>query len=60
MALFWSLVCLAGIWGGVACAVGLIWNGFPARDVFDARSSLKWGCALVICLVCWIIGMANA
>jgi hypothetical protein len=60
MALSWTMLCLAGIWGSVACTVGLIWNGFPARGTFDAKSSLKWGGALVLCLVSWIIGMANA
>jgi hypothetical protein len=60
MALLWSVVCLAGLWGSVACTIGLILNGFPARDVFDSRRSLKWGCALVICFISWIIGMANA
>ena len=33
MSLPWSTVCLAGVWGFVACTVGLILQGFPARGV---------------------------
>jgi hypothetical protein len=54
------MLCLAGVWGFVLCTVGLILNGFPARGVFDARRSLKWGAALLICFVSWMVGMANA
>lgn len=60
MSNFWSMVCLAGVWGFVACTIGFIVKGFPARDTFSRRSSLGWGVALVVCFVIWIIGMANA
>lgn len=59
MASFWSLSCLAGIWGFVACTIGFILKGFPARGLFD-RGSLRWGGALLVCFIVWMIGMANA
>jgi hypothetical protein len=60
MKTFWTLTCLAGIWGFLIAAIGLILNGFPARDVFDARKAAKWGAALLVCFVAWVLGMANA
>jgi len=60
MALFWTMLCLAGAWGFVLCTVGFILHGFPARGAFDARRSLKWGVALLICFVSWMVGMAHA
>jgi hypothetical protein len=56
----WSILCLAGVWGFVACTVGLILQGFPAPGVLAARPCLKWGAALLVCFVCWLAGMANA
>ena len=60
MATFWTLACLAGIWGFLLSVVGFILNAFPARDVFDAQKGLKWGAALLICFVVWVLGMAHA
>ena len=60
MSTVWTLICLAGLWGFLACTMGLILKCFPARDVFDGKSALKWGAALVLCFVFWVIGMANA
>jgi len=60
MATFWTLTCLAGVWGFVICTIGLILKGFPARGVFDARSSLGWGAALLVSFIVWLAGMANA
>ena len=60
MATFWTLVCLAGLWGFVLSTVGMILRTFPARGVFDRGSALKWGTALLFCFAAWMIGMANA
>ena len=60
MATFWTLACLAGLWGFVLCTIGLILQGFPARGVFERGSSCRWGAALVVCFIVWMIGMANA
>ena len=60
MSTFWTLTCLAGVWGFVLCTIGLILTGFPARNVFDAKRALKWGAALVVCFVVWVVGMAQA
>jgi hypothetical protein len=57
---FWSMICLAGLWGFVLSTLGLIRNGFPARGVFDRASSLKWGGALLFCFLLWMAGMAQA
>ena len=59
MSLPWSMVCLAGLWGFVLCTVGFILQGFPARGVLAGRASLRWGAALLICFVLWMVGMAN-
>lgn len=56
----WSMVCLAGVWGFVACTVALILNGFTARDSFDGKSALRWGGGVLLCLVVWIVGMIKA
>lgn len=60
MAQLWTLACLAGLWGFVLSTVGLILNGFPARGVFDARRSLKWGAAVLVSFLVWVLGMAQA
>ena len=60
MATLWTMVCLSGLWGFLLCTLGLILKGFPARGVFDGRGSLKWGAALLICFIAWMLGMANA
>ena len=60
MNLLWSMVCLVGLWGVVLSTAGLILQGFPARGVFAVRPSLRWGTALLICFICWLVGMANA
>lgn len=57
---FWTVLDLAGLWGFVLCTVGFIFDGFPARGLFDGRKALKWGALLVLCFAAWIIGMANA
>jgi hypothetical protein len=57
---FWSLVCLAGLWGFVISTVGLILQGFPARGVLVRRPCLRWGGALLFCFIAWIVGMAHA
>ena len=56
----WSMVCLAGLWGFVLATVGFILQGFPARGVLAARPCLRWGAALLLCFLCWVVGMANA
>ena len=56
----WTIVCLAGLWGFLLCTLGFILQGFPARGVFARSSSLKWGSALLVCFIAWMIGMANA
>lgn len=60
MSAFWSITCLAGLWGFVLCTTGFIITGFPARGVFRRGASLKWGAALVLSFIAWIFGMANA
>ena len=59
MSLPWSMVCLAGLWGFVVCAIGLTLQGFPARGVLAAKPCLRWGTALLICFILWLAGMAN-
>lgn len=56
----WSIVCLAGLWGFVACTVLLILKGFPARDRFDRSSALRWGGGGLLALAVWIAGMTLA
>ena len=60
MSLPWSILCLSGVWGFVLSTVGLILQGFPARGVFVARPCLRWGGALLVSFLCWMVGMANA
>lgn len=57
---FWSVLCVAGLWGGVFCTVFLILQAFPARDRFDGRPAVRWGVAGLLCFVIWIIGMTRA
>jgi len=57
---FWSLLCLAGLWGFVFSTVGLTLRGFPARGVCVRRACLGWGGALLVCYVVWMVGMAHA
>lgn len=59
MAAFWSIACLAGLWGFLFSTVGFIVTGFPVRGVFDRRA-LRFGAALLVCFVVWIIGMSHA
>ena len=56
----WSVVTLIGLWGWVACAVGLCLTAFPARGGFAGRRGLVWGGALLVLFVVWMVGMANA
>jgi hypothetical protein len=56
----WSMICLAGLWSFVLSTIGLILQGFPAKGVCAARPCLRWGTALLVSFVCWMLGMANA
>jgi hypothetical protein len=56
----WSVVCVVGLWGFVLSTVGLILQGFPARGVLAVRPCLRWGSALLVCFLCWVVGMAHA
>ncbi len=56
----WSMLCLAGVWGFVACTITLILKGFPARDSFDGKSALRWGGGVLLCFIVWMVGMTNA
>ena len=60
MSTSWTITCLAGLCGFVLCTVGFILKSFPARDIFNRAAAVKWGSALVICFIIWMIGMANA
>ena len=60
MATFWTLICLAGLWGFLACSIGFLLKSFPARGVFDSRKALAWGGALLVFFIIWIVGMAHA
>ncbi len=60
MAIFWQIVCLAGLWGWVLATVGFILAGFPARGVFAARRAFPWGVAVVVCFFAWVVGMLHA
>lgn len=56
----WSLVCLAGVWGFVACTIMLILRAFPARDSFDRPGALRWGGGVLLFFIVWLIGMTQA
>jgi hypothetical protein len=56
----WSIVCLGGLWGFVACTILLILKGFPARDRFDRLAAAKWGAGALICFAAWVVGMTQA
>lgn len=60
MSTFWTITCLAGLWGFVLCTVGFILKSFPARGTFHRAAAVKWGSALVFFFITWMIGMANA
>jgi len=60
MSTLWSFVCVAALWSFVFCTVFFILKGFPARGVFDGRSSWKWGAAMVASFALWIVGMIRA
>jgi len=60
MATVWTITCLTGLWGFVLCTVGFILNSFPARESFHRAAAVKWGGALVLCFITWMIGMAKA
>jgi len=60
MSTFWTITCLAGLWGFVLCTAGFILKSFPARGIFNRAAAVKWGSALVFCFITWMIGMANA
>lgn len=56
----WSIICVAGLWGFVACTILLILKAFPARDSFDRSAALKWGAGVLICFLAWVVGMTQA
>ncbi|HJV64964.1 MAG TPA: hypothetical protein VJ550_04455 [Geomonas sp.] len=60
MSVSWSMLALAGLWGGVACTTGFILQAFPSRDLFLRGKALAWGGAVVACFLAWMIGMANS
>lgn len=57
---FWSLVCLIGVWGFIACTIFLLLGAFPGRDLFDRRCAARWGGGAVLCFLLWIVGMTQA
>jgi hypothetical protein len=60
MTTIWTLLCLAGVWGFALCTLGLILRSFPAQGVLDQKCALKWGAAVLVSFIVWMIGMANA
>jgi hypothetical protein len=60
MRVAWSVVCVAALWSFVFSTVFFLLRAFPARGVFDGRSSWKWGAALVASFALWIVGMIRA
>ncbi|WP_224981443.1 hypothetical protein [Geomonas agri] len=56
----WSIVCVTGVWGFVACTIFFILRAFPARDCFEGKAALKWGAGVVVFFVMWIVGMMQA
>jgi hypothetical protein len=60
MGTLWTMICLAGVWGFVLSTIGFILKSFPARGVFDCAKALKWGGALLLFFIAWMVGRANA
>ena len=56
----WSIVLLIGLAGWITSSIFLMFKAFPAKDVYDSASGIRWGGATVISFVVWIIGMLNA
>jgi len=56
----WSIVLLIGAAGWIASSIFFMFKAFPERDIFNSASGMRWGGAVIVSFVVWIIGMLNA
>lgn len=56
----WALLCLIGLWGWILATVVFIFKAFSGNGVFQGRSALPYGGAIVVFYVVWLMGMFNA
>ena len=56
----WAMLSQIGLWGWIFAAVGLILRSFPSRGEFRAGVASRWGGALALFYLFWIVGMVNA
>ena len=56
----WSIILLIGLAGWIFSSIMLALTAFPQKAVFDSLPGMRWGVAIVISFVIWIIGMLNA
>jgi len=56
----WSIVLIIGLAGWIASSIFLMFRAFPEKDVFNPAAGIRWGAAVVVSFVVWIIGMLNA
>lgn len=56
----WSIVLILGLSGWIGSSIFLMFRAFPEKDVFNPAAGIRWGSAVVISFIVWIIGMLNA
>lgn len=56
----WSIFLLLGLSGWITSSIMFMFRAFPERDVFNATSGMRWGGAVVVSFVVWVIGLLNA
>ncbi|MFA7403050.1 MAG: hypothetical protein WC007_03585 [Pelobacteraceae bacterium] len=56
----WSIILVIGVALWIASCITFMFKAFPQRGVFDSKAGLRWGVAITVSFVIWIVGLLNA
>lgn len=57
---WWSVACMVGFWGWVLSTIGLIIQGLPRRGAINGRIAARWGGAVLLLYLLWVVSMLKA
>ena len=55
-----AIITIIGLAGWIWATITFLFRAFPARGVFDAAASRRWGVVAVIFFAVWVAGLLSA
>jgi len=56
----WSVILITGLTGWIFSSIMLMVKAFPQKNVFVLLPGIRWGTAVVVSFLIWIVAMLNA